>query len=254
MPELDADPRVRVRVDEVDDALPGVDLPLLPQARAAGRDPPVGRDAEHLGHHEPGAAERARAEVHEMEVVRVAVHGRVHVHRRDDDAILELELAETERHEHRRPRRRGSGLPPALRLVGEPAVDLVHEAVVAQAQVVVRDPAAAREQVEDELDLVLVDVLRQVLEPLRACKAARWVLATSGLRAASYAASAAGTPSSRRSAVTSSVASSTASFVAEPIEKCAVCAASPSSAMLSWNQRSTFSVGKLSHLELFVSS
>ena len=84
--------------------------------------------------------------------------------------------------------------------------------------------------------------------------AARWVLATSGLRAASYAASAAGTPSSRRSADTSSVASSTASFVAEPIEKCAVCAASPSSTMLSWNQRSTFSVGKLSHLELFTSS
>ena len=66
----------------------GGDLPLLPQARAAGRDAPAGRDAEHLGHHQPGAAERARAEVHEVEVVDVAVDGRVHVHRRDDDAVL----------------------------------------------------------------------------------------------------------------------------------------------------------------------
>ena len=43
-----------------------------------------------------------------------------------------------------------------------------------------------------------------------------------------------------RSATTSAIASSIASFVAEPIEKCAVCAASPSSTTLSWRQRSTF--------------
>ena len=144
MAELDADPRVRVRVHEVDDALPRSDLALLPEARAARRDAPDGRHAEHLGHHEPGAAEGTRAEVHEVEVVDVAVARGVHVHGRDDDAVLELEIAEPERHEHRRPRRQGlrrSHLP--LRLVGEPIVDLPDEAVVAQAQVVVGDPAAA---------------------------------------------------------------------------------------------------------------
>ena len=52
--------------------------------------------------------------------------------------------------------------------MGEPLVDLSDKADVAQAQIVIGDPAAAREQVEDELDVGLVNVLRQVLEPLSA--------------------------------------------------------------------------------------
>ena len=152
---------------KVDDALPGSDLALLPEARAARRDAPDGRHAEHLGHQEAGAAEGTRAEVHEVKVADVAVERGVHVHRRDNDAVLELQIPEPERHEHRRSRRqalRRSHLP--LRLVGEPLVDLSDKADVAQAQIVIGDPAAAREQVEDELDVGLVNVLRQVLEPL----------------------------------------------------------------------------------------
>ena len=36
-----------------------------------------------------GAAERARAEMDEMEIVRHAVRGRIHRHRRHDDAVLQ---------------------------------------------------------------------------------------------------------------------------------------------------------------------
>ena len=67
--------------------------------------------------------------------------------------------------------------------------------------------------------------------------AARWVDSTTGRRSASYAASAAvdvGGCSCRQAA--SASASSIASLVPEPIEKCAVCAASPSSTTLPCRQ------------------
>ena len=64
-----------------------------------------GGDAGHLGDDEPRAAERAAAEVHQMEVVRRAVDRGVHVHRRDDDAVGERHPAQAKRREHRRWRR-----------------------------------------------------------------------------------------------------------------------------------------------------
>lgn len=66
--------------------------------------------------------------------------------------------------------------------------------------------------------------------------AARWVEATAGRRAASYAASAAGTSGSVSTARARASASSTASLVPEPIEKWAVCAASPISTVLPCDQ------------------
>ena len=69
---------------------------------AAERDARLGRHAGHLGDDEPRAAERARAEMHEVEVVRRAVVGAVHVHRRHDDAVGERHAAQRERREHRR--------------------------------------------------------------------------------------------------------------------------------------------------------
>ena len=128
------------------------------------------------------------------------------------------------------------------------------KSVVAQAQVVVGDPAAAREQVEDELESSWWTYCGRssnhcALAARRALRARHERLARGLVRGERGR-----DPVLARSAETSAIASSTASFVAEPIEKCAVCAASPSSTMLSWNQRSTFTVGKLSHLELFASS
>ena len=63
----------RVRVHEVDDALPRRHVRVVPHPRAAGRDAALGRDVGHLGDHEPRAADRAAAEVHEVPVVGHAV-------------------------------------------------------------------------------------------------------------------------------------------------------------------------------------
>ena len=127
-----------------------------------GRDPALGRDADHLGHHQPGAAEGLAAEVHEVEVGGQPVDGDVHVHRRDDDPVDQVERADPDRLEHRRADVGGADV------AGVPLVAAGHELRVAQPQVVVGDPAAAGHDVEAELERVLVDVLAEVLEPLQA--------------------------------------------------------------------------------------
>jgi hypothetical protein len=157
--QLQADLRRRRGVDELGDAPPRGSLLVAPQAGAAGGDPALRRHAHHLRHHEAGAAERLAAEVDEVEVGGHALVGDVHVHRRDDDPVDQLQLAEPERVEHRRPR---------LLPTGEPGVDVGDEPRVAQPQVVVGDAAAAGEDVERELQRRLVDVAPEVLEPLQA--------------------------------------------------------------------------------------
>ena len=81
--------------------------------------------------------------------------------------------------------------------------------------------------------------------------AARCVESTTALRSSSYAASAAATESSSCRQAARVSASSIASLVPEPIEKCAVCAASPSSTTLSCTQCSLRTVVKLIQRELF---
>ena len=81
--------------------------------------------------------------------------------------------------------------------------------------------------------------------------AARCVESTTALRSSSYAASAAATESSSCRHAARVSASSIASLVPEPIEKCAVCAASPSSTTLSCTQCSLRMVVKLIQRELF---
>ena len=146
---------------EADDPAPRLRLLLAPETGAARCDSRFRRDAQHLAHHEPGAAERTRPQVDQVEVADVAVARRVHVHRRDDDPVLELELAQPERHEHRRPPAGAAcGAPLPGELVCEPLVDGPDELLVAEAEVVVGDAAASRQQVEDELLVGLVEVLR----------------------------------------------------------------------------------------------
>ena len=84
--------------------------------------------------------------------------------------------------------------------------------------------------------------------------AARWVEATTGRRSASYAASAASTPACSCRQAARASASSMASLVPEPMEKCAVCAASPSSTTFRCRQASHRTVVKLTHRELFANS
>ena len=84
--------------------------------------------------------------------------------------------------------------------------------------------------------------------------AARWVEVTTGRRSASYAVSAASTePCSCRQAARAS-ASSMASLVPEPMEKCAVCAASPSSTTLPCRQVRQRTVVNVVHRELLAST
>ena len=82
-------------------------------------------DARHLGEHEPGAAVRAAAEMHEVEVVGRAVGARVLRHRRHDDAVRQRDAAQRERREHRRHRLRRASRPPRPR---EPGLDPLDEA------------------------------------------------------------------------------------------------------------------------------
>ena len=77
---------------------PSCTVPVQPGVIRPGRG-----DADHLGHHQPGPAERLAAQVHEVEVAGHAVARRVHVHRRDDHPVGQLQAAQPERLEHRRP-------------------------------------------------------------------------------------------------------------------------------------------------------
>ena len=66
------------------------------EAGAARRDPPLGRDAGHLGIDQPRAALGALAQVDEVPVGGRAVHRLVLRHGRDDDPVHQLHVAQAE--------------------------------------------------------------------------------------------------------------------------------------------------------------
>ncbi len=84
--------------------------------------------------------------------------------------------------------------------------------------------------------------------------AAFWNNSTTGRRASSYSVNAHSTSGNWSSALASAMASSIASFVPDPIQKCAVCAESPSSTTFPACHAAHFSVAKPIHFELFGSS
>ena len=104
MAELQADLCGRIGVNEIDDPRPRRLLLVVPQPGAARRDAGVAADAGHLGEHQSGAADRARAVMHQMEIAGHALLRRVHAHRRHHGAVGHLHLAQFERLEHRRHR------------------------------------------------------------------------------------------------------------------------------------------------------
>ena len=59
-------------------------------------------NAGHLGEDQPGAADGARAVMHQMPVAGHALLRRVHAHRRDHHAVADSHVAQLERLEHRR--------------------------------------------------------------------------------------------------------------------------------------------------------
>ena len=139
---------------------------------------PCRRDAGHLGEHHAGAAFGALGVVHEMPVVGRAVDGAILRHRRDADAVGDLEATHAERHEHRRPR--GVG-PMAGRLLLEPFLGAGEPLRIALAQVLVADALRAREQRIIELHRIEMQIALDILEPFG--RIARRVLQTQHFRA-----------------------------------------------------------------------
>ena len=147
---------------EVDDPLPGIAVFGSVHARAARRDAGVGRDVGHLGEDQSGTAEGPAAEVYQVEIADQAVLGRIHAHRRDDDAIGQGQAAQLQRCEHGRRRivfGRSAGL------FSEPALDAGQEITVPQTQVLMADALAAGEQAVGELQRIKADIAVDGLEP-----------------------------------------------------------------------------------------
>ena len=119
MADLAADLRLRLGMDEIHQPLPRRLMLGRIKPRAAGRDPPLGRHAGHLGIDQPRPALGAFGVMHEMPVGRAAVHRLVLRHRRDDDAVLQRHVAQPERREHRRAARLAR--PPAPETSPRPA-------------------------------------------------------------------------------------------------------------------------------------
>src|SRR6185437_5919628 len=96
--KLDARHRTLLR-DERRDARKEIDVRVLPDAEIVGGDAAVRRDGRGLGEHEPGAANGTGAEVDEVPVVGKAIDARVLAHWRDDDAVAQGDIAQSERRE-----------------------------------------------------------------------------------------------------------------------------------------------------------
>ena len=79
--------------EEVGDAVEEGDVVVGVDAEVAGGDAAFGGDGGGFGEDGAGSADGAGAEVDEMPVVGVAVHGAVLAHGRDDDAVGEGERA-----------------------------------------------------------------------------------------------------------------------------------------------------------------
>ena len=73
MAELEADFRLGLGMDEIDDPLPLLQLVVVPHAGAARADPPLGRHAGHLGEDQAGATQCPLAQMDEVEVVGDAI-------------------------------------------------------------------------------------------------------------------------------------------------------------------------------------
>ena len=213
---------------------------------------PSARRADHLGHHQrrrrrPPAQPRWTR----WKSLDGAVDRGVHVHRRDDDAVGQ--------HADRAAGTAGTSAGCGPSAVGAPARTAAKssstrrdEPGIAHAQVVVGDAPAARQQVEGELRAAPGRRSARCPRTTRGSPARRAACSPrpAGARPRRRRARVRTSPSRRGSAHASAIASSIASFVPEPIEKCAVCAASPSSTTFSWCQCSLRTVGKFSQLRV----
>src|SRR3972149_6334357 len=107
------------------------------------------------------AAPRAGAEVDQVEIGGGSVHGAVHAHRRDHDAVRELELPQTKLREHRRNRKLS---PRASR---EPGLVLRHPLRIPFLQILMADALTSGQERIRELRGLEAGVGAPVLAPPR---------------------------------------------------------------------------------------
>ena len=137
-------------MNEIDNPLESQHLLLVPQAGAARGDAAFGVGRGHFHEHQRRAAQRPRAQMHQVKVLRHAVNRAVHGHGRDDDAVLQRQPAHRQRQQHRR--RRG-GPPGGQRITRsekrgglscQPLFIALQPLSIAYAQVFVADALRAR--------------------------------------------------------------------------------------------------------------
>ena len=124
------------------------------------------RNAGHFREDQPGAADRARAVMHQMEIAGHALLGRIHAHRRHHRAVGEFHLAQPQRLEHRRTGLSTSTSKPAgANLSCERLVDLADKIGRAQREIVVGDRLGAGHDAEGELHGIEIPEAVDMLEP-----------------------------------------------------------------------------------------
>jgi hypothetical protein len=88
--------RATLFLRETDDAQERFDLPIVPQAEVGGADASLRNDGGRFDDDQRGAADGARAVMHEMPVAGQAVGGRILAHGGNGDAIAQGEAAQGE--------------------------------------------------------------------------------------------------------------------------------------------------------------
>jgi hypothetical protein len=101
MAELNGDFGISLGMDKINDALPGLLMLVTIKAGTAGRYSPLGGHACHLGKDQPSSTFRTLRVMHKMPICWIAVDCAVLRHRRNYDAVFELNAAHAEWHEHR---------------------------------------------------------------------------------------------------------------------------------------------------------
>ncbi len=204
-------------------------------AGAARRDAPLARNAGHLGEDEPRSAERARAEVHEVKIVRAC-------RRR----ALYMSMGETTMRLRSSSSRKRNGV--NIGGTGRPREPVFDAADV-------RACRAGADSRDRSAGCASADCRRTARAAAsRSARRSRTIPSSCARRSAASAPRACallrmrerGPSRETRSASPGAMASSIASFVPEPTEKWAVWAASPSSTTFSCTQRSLLTRVKFS--------
>ena len=96
MGQLNADLGAAEPAEELDHPAHGRFVVVGIQADAAGGDAPGGLDPGGFDEHQTGAAQSELAQVNQMPVGHGAVMGRILAHGGDDDAVGQIQVAETD--------------------------------------------------------------------------------------------------------------------------------------------------------------